>query len=75
MKAFKFLVREWSEIPSRPGHSVSTCGALVFAENEAAARELLRQRNVENGSLPWDEVASVSEVPTDRAHVALLVEG
>jgi hypothetical protein len=74
MKAFKFIVREWTNVPSRPGCQVNTCAALVFAKDVDEARELLRVRNVENSSLPWEEVATVIEVSMDRAHVALLVE-
>lgn len=74
MKAFKFIVRDWTPVPSRPGCSCSGCAALVFANDLDEARECLRIRNIENGSLPWEEVATVTEVSTERATVALVVE-
>lgn len=74
MKAFKFIVREWTAIPSRPGCSSAGCAALVFAETVEDARGLLSKRNEENGSLPWQEVASVTELPMNECGVALLVE-
>lgn len=74
MRAFKFIVKEWTDIPSRPGCSATGCAALVFAESIEQARELLRQRNVDNGSLPWEDVARVIEIDPTHAHVALLVE-
>lgn len=64
MKVFKFLVEDgFRAVPSRPGLQVSSIVAVVLAETEAEAREIIK---ADNWASDWLEVAQVKVIELNK---------
>lgn len=74
MRCFKFVipVGEWRSYPASPGLSASGCAAIVFATTRENAVTLLRAMIDETPS--WADIATVTEIDTAVAQVALRVQ-
>lgn len=76
MKAYKFVVPDdrFRTLPSDEHFMVKGCAAVVIAEDAAAARQRLRTALLENGQVPWEEVADMTTLPLDVPGVLLIVQ-
>jgi hypothetical protein len=64
MKAFKFMIGDsFVDVPSRPGLQVRGIVAVVLAETEAEAREIVK---ADNWDSDWLEVAQVRVIELNR---------
>lgn len=64
MKAFKFLVgNNHVAVPSAPGLEVKGIVAVVLANSEEEAREIIK---ADDWDSRWLEVAQVREIPLDK---------
>lgn len=67
IRAYKFIVAdEFVDVPSRPGLQVKGIVAVVLAESEAEARELIKADNWDSS---WLEVAQVRTFEINKARL------